>query len=528
MVPRGLEAAGGIMLDGIDNSARRVHLDGADLAGLVKLDILDTITNLSNDEVFTPPRLANQVLDLLPEETWRDPAIRLLDPVCKTGVFLREATRRFMDGLAEAIPDPAERRAHILRNQVFGVAISEITWLMTRRTLYGAKDASSDRAAALTARMDRPEGNIVFPRREHDWDAKGKCRICGIGREIERDGMDNYAYALIHGGIEKEFGDVQFDVIIGNPPYQVKDGGHGASATPIYHKFVQDAKAMRPRFLSMIIPARWYAGGKGLDEFRAEMLADAGLSRLVDIRDASDAFSGVEIKGGVCYFRWDSGKKEPGCEVRSFRKGEIGAPAVRDLGEHDVLIRDNEAVSILQKVLDRHDGGWLSEKVSSRKPFGFPTNFTDFSKREFEGAVTIYARGEVGWIDRQLVPDTLGRIDCWKVFMAMAAAGDGQVPNSVIGRPIVATPGSCCTETYLVAGSFATEDEAQNLKQFLQMRFSRFLISLKKNTQHVTRDRFTFVPDLPMTETWTDEKLYAHFGITADEQAFIESMIRKM
>lgn len=493
-----------------------------------KTDILSTISNLSGSEIFTPPELANAVLDLFPSGVWSDPAHRFLDPCCKTGVFLREIVKRLMAGLEAVIPDAAERRSHVLRNQVFGIAITELTWLMTRRTLYGTKDATSDRAAELSARMDRPEGNVAFPRAEHSWDARGRCRICGISYEIEREGMDNHAYAFIHDGSSEIFPDMRFDTIIGNPPYQVKDGGHGASATPIYQLFVQAAKEFDPRHLSMIIPARWYAGGKGLDGFRAEMLSDPGLSKLVDIRDASEAFAGVEIKGGICYFLRETDRKDPGCEVRGLRGGALGAPMKRRLDAHDVLIRENEAVPILEKVLAAHDGPWLSEKVSSQKPFGFRTNFTDFSKEPFEGAIRIYANGGSGWIERDRVPDENGWVDRWKVLLSMAYNGGDALPHQIMGRPIISEPGSCCTETYIVVGSFETEGHAKNLDVYMRSRMVRFLISLRKNTQHLTRHRFSFVPDLPMDELWTDEKLYDKFSISRDERKFIENMVKGM
>lgn len=278
----------------------------------------------------------------------------------------------------------------------------------------------------------------------------------------------------------------------------------------------------------MIIPARWYAGGKRLDEFRSDMLSNTALSHLVDIRDASEAFAGVDIKGGVCYFRWDRDKVSPGCEFMSFRSGQLGVPVTRNLADHDVLIRDNQALSIFEKVKKVHDGAWLSAKVSSREPFVFPTNFSDFQDNKFDGAVKIFARGRIGWLQRDLVPDENEWVDAWKVLTPKAADGSGVFPMSVLGRPIVAGPMTCCSGTYLVVDALSSQVEAVNLSNFLKGKFSRFLVSLRKNTQDVTKSKFSFVPDLPMNKPWSDEKLYAHFGITPEEQAFINGMIREM
>lgn len=285
----------------------------AQIAALLKNttppDVLETIAHISSDEVLTPPKLANRVLDLLPAHIWHDPRIKILDPAVKSGVFLREAAKRLMVGLADVIPDVTARREHIMRKMLYGIAITELTALMSRRSLYCASDATREKNPAAPENcysaviFETADGNIAFPETDHAYDVRGKCRVCGANRGdldgADRAGRENHAYPFIHRTIEEIFGeDMQFDVIIGNPPYQLKDGGHGASASPIYQLFVEKAKALEPRYLSMIIPARWYAGGKGLDEFRAEMLKDEGMAVLVDIPDAAEAFPGVEIKGG--------------------------------------------------------------------------------------------------------------------------------------------------------------------------------------------------------------------------------------
>lgn len=379
----------------------------AQIAALLKNttppDVLETIAHISSDEVLTPPRLANQVLDLLPAHIWHDPRVRILDPAVKSGIFLREAAKRLMAGLAQVIPDVDARREHILRKMLYGVAITELTALMSRRSLYCASDATREKNPDAPENcfsaviMDTPEGNIAFPATEHDYDQKGKCRVCGANRgDLDgehREGRESHAYPFIHRTIEEIFGDdMQFDVIIGNPPYQLgnKGGKDGVAATPIYQFFVEKSKALEPKYLSMIIPARWYSGGRGLDEFRDAMLKDKGMAVLVDIPDASEAFPGVEIKGGVCYFLREPTSRN-GCEVRTLKKGDVVSSMTRPLSAHDVLIRHNQAISILQKVLPQSTE-FVEEQVSSRKPFGFAANFTDFSDKYFEHSIKIYAR----------------------------------------------------------------------------------------------------------------------------------------
>lgn len=488
-----------------------------------KPDILNCIANLSSDEVFTPPEVVNKMLDLLPPEVWTNPALRFLDPGCKSGVFLREAAKRLMTGLAVVMPDESIRRAHIFKHMLHGIAITELTAQMTRRTLYYSKDASS---MGSVVRMPTPEGNIRYQNIEHTFKG-GACVHCGAPESYARDSsMESHAYLFIHEELDPH---MKFDVIIGNPPYQLEDGGHGASASPLYHRFVQRAFASNPRYLSMIIPSRWFAGGKGLDEFRAQMLADRRIKVLVDYANASECFPSVEIKGGVCYFLWD---REHGtletdtCLVKNVAGDEI-SEVHRRLDSHDVFVRHNQALTILEKVQALKEPT-LDGQVSARKPFGFGTNFAEFAAASFEGAVQLYARGEVGWVAPDKIVVNKAWVPKWKVLTAMAYGAGECSPHQITGKPIIAAPNSACTETYLVLGVFGCEAEANNLATYQQTRFFRFLVGLRKNTQHLSRDRFSFVPQLDMTESWDDAKLYARYGITPDEVAYIESMVKEM
>lgn len=491
-----------------------------------KPDILDCIANLSSDEVFTSPGVVNRMLDLLPEDVWTNPDLKFLDPGCKSGVFLREAAKRLMEGLAQAFPDPTERRAHIFRNMLYGIAITELTAQIARRSLYYTKDASSDKSVV---QMDSPDGNIVYRNIQHTY-VGGSCTHCGAPESAARDdSFETHAYLFIHQTLQEIFPDMKFDVIIGNPPYQLKDGGHGASASPLYHRFVQNAIKLNPRYVSMIIPARWYAGGKGLDEFRAEMLADRRIAVLADHADASECFPGVEIKGGVCYFLWDEKHGTKGgevCTVRNIAMDKV-EEGVRRLDDFDVFIRFNKAVSILNKIRKLGEPT-LDAQVSPRKPFGFPTNFDAFSKTPIANGVRLYARGQIGWVARDEIAVNPGWIDSWKVLVSRAyGAGEG-FPHQILGEPIIAEPNSCCTETYIVCGTFDTEEEAKNFNGYMRTRFFRFMVSLRKITMMVPRDVFKFVPQIDMSRQLTDADLYARYGLTPDEIAYIESMIKEM
>ena len=538
-------------------------------------DVLNSIANLSSDEVFTPPAFANSMLDQIEvswaqanngELIWKNPDLKFLDPFTKSGVFLREIVKRLNVGLETQIPDTQERIDHILTRQIFGAATTTLTALLARRTVYCSKDATGKHS--ITSKFTKPDGNIWFESGIHDWNggsireitvdengneveifADARCKICGANRrDFDRaDGLELHAYSFIHNSdihlwTQKAFGkDMQFDVIVGNPPYQLDDGGFGASAAPIYNKFVEQAKALNPRFLSLVIPARWYAGGKGLDEFRSNMLSDKRLRILVDYPDSSDVFPGVEIKGGVCYFLWNRDNEGPAL-VKTMLGNKISAEVERPLLEDgaDVFIRYSEGVEIIRKVMsfeNEKDVNKVSlrlppekafyELVSRSKPYGLRT-FYRGNPNPFAGSVLVHENGGKSFAKLQDVPKGHESVDTWKIFISKAYGAGNSFPHAILGKPFLGKPGEICTETYLMIGPFLSKDQAENAMSYMRTKFFRFLVLMHKPSQDGTRSVYTFVPNQNFAESWNDEKLNKKYRLTKSEIDFVDSMIRPM
>ena len=506
-------------------------------------DILTCIANLSNDEVFTPPDLANQILDSLADawaashegaNIWADKTVKFLDPFTKTGVFLREITSRLTIGLAQDFPDLDKRIDHILSKQIFGIAITELTSMLARRSLYCSKHANGKHS--ITKAFDSEHGNIWYKATEHHWQGE-KCTNCGASRQNYARGakLDSHAYALLHKSDVSSFlndifgGKMNFDVIVGNPPYQMDDGGFGSSATPIYHKFVEQAVNIEPRLLCMVIPSRWFAGGKGLDAFRNAMLSSKHLRSIVDFVVEKDAFPGINLNGGVHYFLWDRDYVGD-CEVTTIEHGgRAGAPVLRALDEYDVFIRRNEALPILRKVRSKAELTF-DQRVSSRKPFGMPSNYFGAREKSQAKPIKLHSTGGETWISRAEVLSKANWIDEWKVLIGKATDGNETYPLPIwdVRGPFIAGPEEVCSETYLVASVASNQIEARRIVAYMRTKFFRFLVSLRKITHNNKADVFAFVPDLPMDREWTDELLYKKYGITLEEVAFIDSMIRSM
>ena len=468
------------------------------------------------------------MLDMLPQELFHNPDTTFLDPACKTGVFLREIAKRLIEGLEPQFPDLQERIDHIFHRQLFGIAITELTSLLSRRGIYCSKYPNSEFSVSL---FDDAQGNIRFKNIQHTW-VNGRCKYCGtskstsLGAEGRGETLEAHAYEWIHTLKPEDIWKMKFDVIIGNPPYQLSDGGSKASASPIYQLFVEQAQKMRPRFMTMVIPARWFSGGKGLDEFRDRMLHDTSIRTLVDYFDSTEVFPGVDISGGICYFLWDRDNKGD-CKVVSYREGKESI-MVRPLIEKgdDTFVRFNEAVQIVNKVRRLQEPLFFNT-ISSRKPFGLDTK-PEISSVNRPGTVKIFAYPENGYIARSRVTAHQEWIDKPKVCISYAYGERGSFPYLVIGKPFVAPSGSCCTETYLVIKTVDSIEEANNIISYMTTKFFRFLVLLKKNTQHATRTVYEYVPMQDFSKAWTDEELYEKYGISDEEISFIDSMIRPM
>ncbi len=498
-------------------------------------DVLSCLANLSNDEVFTPPQLANQMLDMLPQELFRSPDTKFLDPCTKSGVFLREIAKRLIDGLADKIPDLQQRIDHIMHHQLYGIAITRLTSLMSRRSLYCSKDASGRYSISQFKEAD---GHIRFSGIEHTW-VQGKCSYCGASQEVYDRGNDleSHAYEFIHTDNPKIlYNNMTFDVIIGNPPYQLSDGGgNGASAMPIYQHFIEKAMNLNPRFLTMIIPARWYAGGKGLDEFRNMMLNDDRIRIIHDFPDASDCFSGVQIKGGVMYFLWNRDSRGL-CSVYSHNGTQIDGPIIRPLLEKgsETFVRYNIAVRVLRKVKAKKENSFFN-LVSSRMPFGIPNTYKGNKVKTNNDDLSIYVsgndvetKGTIAFVPKNNIIKGVEMIAWHKVFISKAGSGSDSFPHSILTKPFYGAPNTVCNESYLVIGPFENKNECINVMSYIHTKFFRFLVLQKKNSQNAAKGVYEFVPLQDFSRPWTDADLYAKYGLTDDEIQFIESMIRPM
>lgn len=496
-------------------------------------DILDCLAQLSNDEVPAPPKVARAMLDLLPADVWSRPDFVWLDPFSKSGVFLREVATRLFDGLAGWEPDFVKRREHIFRTMLHGASITEMTGIISRRSVYCAADASGTHSVV---RFDDPEGNLPFIPAEHDFDKGGKCVICRAPDDLVRQGRENYAYSFIHDAYPtKELANMKFDVIVGNPPYQIgmegADGKRTANITPLYHLFVDKVLDLAPRYAVMITPSRWFTGGKGLDAFRAKMIADRHLRAIVDNPKIFDCFPGVKIRGGVSYFIWDRDHNGD-CDFSTRIDGVVTSTMRRDLRDGEgVVVRDNRAASIIAKA---RTAKTLADVVRARDPFGqsITTNYAHASPTQGEGMIPLVFGTKVEFVDPSVLQRNHDLVNRWKVLLPKAGSGDtpvdedGNIVDVVIGAPIALAPGSACTQTYLIAGVFDSSQETENFAHYLATKFVRFLVLQRKLTQDVTPDRFRFVPMLDMTRSWTDEELYDLFDLTTDERGYIEQSIK--
>jgi len=490
-------------------------------------DVLECIANLSNDEVFTPPEVANAMLDLLPQELFQNPKTKFLDPACKSGVFLREIAKRLLVGLEKEYPDLQCRVDHIFKNQLYGIAITELTSLLSRRSVYCCKYA--DNKYSVT-KFDSLHGNIFFEDVEHLW-VDGKCLHCGIGKESFEsqfgDKEEKHAYQFIHNALPGELENMKFDVIIGNPPYQLEDGGNGKSAKPIYQHFIEQAKKLNPKYLSMIIPSRWFSGGKGLEQFRKNMLEDKHISHLVDFENFKDVFPGVDLAGGACYFLRNR-EYTGDCLVKNFKDNQY-FEMKRDLNENIYFIRQNKAIEIIRKIKEiNREYPSLEERVSTRKPFGLPTNY-----EPKENGIPCWFIQKIGlkYASHNDVDDTNNYLNKWKFIVPKSPiAGQTDFSKPVAfyydGNTKIAKPGVCCTESFIILGAFDTETEVSNFKSYIMTKIVRFLLLQTVVSQDVTKKNFCLIPDLKKYENpYSDDLLCKLWNITKEEWNYIDSRI---
>lgn len=495
-------------------------------------DVLSCLANLSSDEVFTPPKLANEILDLLPEEIWKDKNATFLDPVSKSGVFLREIAKRLLEGLKDEIPDLQKRIDHIYSKQLFGIGITELTSLLSRRSLYCSRNANGKYSIST---FNDEKGNIFFDKTNHTW-KNGRCEYCGASQsEYEREEeLETHAYQFIHNNLPDKIKNMKFDVIIGNPPYQLSTGGAGSKiqAVPLFHKFVEQAKKMNPRLLTMIIPARWYNGGIGLEEFKDSMFKDNKLKVLVDYPNSRDCFSGVDIAGGVCYFLWDkdySGK----CKVINKSSFREDLESNRYIGEFDnVFIRYNEAISILEKIKTKNFSS-LSKIVYPLDPFGFTAKERG-KKNKFNNSIKLIHSQGFGYVHINDIKKNRDLVNNYKVTIGKVVPCNGEVGvdpakgYKAITTPRILEPEEIHTFSYLLLGIFKTKKEAENYRKYIMSKFARFLLRLTYSSMNISKSNFNLIPMQDFSEIWTDEKLYKKYKLTKEEIEFIESMIRPM
>ncbi len=493
-------------------------------------DVLSCIANLSNDEVFTPPEVANAMLDLLPQELFRDPNTKFLDPACKSGVFLREIAKRLLVGLEDQIPDLQQRVDHIFHKQLYGIAITELTSLLGRRSVYCSKYPNSKYSVSLFVDV---QGNIRFKNTQHVW-KNGKCVFCGAseqeyGETKRGDGLESHAYEFIHTTRPEDIFKMKFDVIIGNPPYQLSTGGSKAQAIPLYNLFVEQSKKLNPRYLVMIIPSRYFAGGMGLNGFRNSMLHDGHIRVIIDYMQSEECFPGVTIAGGVNYFLWN--RDNPGnCSYTVFDQGKKNT-MIRQLDEFEVFVRSNLGVQIVHKVLMKQEDP-ISTIMSSLSPFGL-NSFERGHSEYHTGDLKLLSSNGKSFVDKNKIIKGQEYLGKYKIAISYATSGsaasaDKDGKRKVLSKVILLDRDEVCTFTYFLAGNFNDYKQAHNCANYLTTKFARYMLFLSLSSIHVSKEKFRFVPLQDFSKPWTDEELYAKYGLTDEEINFIESMIKPM
>ena len=475
---------------------------------------------LGESEVITPKHICKDMIDMIDDADLRavmDGGSKVLDIAGKAGEFALVVFEKYI-----ALGYDKEA----LKDAIYTIPTSGITYEFTRM-IYEILGLNVDNIASKFTSYS------LLEVKDEDGDID-YAKIAALLRQ-------NKPFDSITMNDEITEGDeiVNFDVVLGNPPYQVSDGGAQASARPIYHNFVDISKKVEPSFMSLIMPTRWYAGGKGLDEFRNDMLNDTSIAELHDFLHPEEVFPDTNNRGGVCYLLWDHKNTDENSDVRVVsHQGEgVITTATRKLKyrDLDIFIRYSQAIDILEKIFADEDIDTLNNHISAAKAFGFRTFFINdpkFRKTNsgLKNPVVCYGRGgNVGYVEDEEITSHREWIGNWKVYVP-ESNNIGTELNDDNQNSFVGAPKTICTETYLVVGADLNlnEEMANNLSEYLRTRFARFLLSLAKISQHGTGKTYQFVPVQDFSRAWTDEDLYAKYGLTEEEIAFIESMIKPM
>ena len=452
-------------------------------------------------EVLEEPRLVDQ--EQVTEDIFLNPTARILEMNSKSGLYpLYMAYSLY----AMKLPGPEDKLPleqtqalwqETVEQQIFVLCKTRMAESITRRTLVGYQDWTVN-TTYIPHLLERMEND---PQR--------------LAKKLEKPET-----------WRKNGEPMTFDAIVGNPPYQIADGGNNASAMPVYQRFVELAITIEPHYASMIMPSRWYSGGRGLDDFRANIMNDTRMRVLYDYASSDYCFPGVDISGGICYFLWDKDYDGP-CTVTN-AESQIAHSVKRYLNEFPILVRSNAAISIIDKVARRKEQT-LDTFVSSQKPFGLRT----FARPDENGDLTLRWNGGKGPISSDKVTGGTELIDKWKVIVSRVlyehgGKADKNGQSRILSILEMLGPKEVCSETYIVVNSYDTEAEAAGLYSYLKTKFARFLIMQATSSIMITRGCFMFVPVQNFTEEWTDEKLYKKYELTEDEIAFIESTIRVM
>ena len=413
-----------------------------------------------------------------------------------------------------------------VRNNIFVICKTKMAKYITNRTLLGYKQIDSNSKIGINA---------------HCFDDLLKCMTDKTGRFIKRIQRVNF---WLNEGNEI----MKFDAIVGNPPYMIMDGGAKASAKPIYNYFIESSKKVEPKYMSFIIPTRWYTGGKGLDDFRKSMLNDKHMELIHDYLTPEYIFSNTNIRGGVCYFLWnkDYNNEVDLIRVVTHQNEKIISDIKRKfkIKEVDIFIRDAHAIAILDRILKEKNIDFMTNYISSRKPFGIDGNFTEsesfLSDKNELANIECYGKAKsIGYIKKDDVKNHKDWISVWKVYMPYVN-NIGTELNDDNQNTFIGEPNSVCTETFLVAGAELNLNkyECIALSKYLRSKFARFLHSLAKTSHHATAKTYQFVPLQDFSDEsdidWSksiaeiDQQLYAKYKFSKDEIDYVESKIKPM